>query len=491
MLLTDGMTIRNYRLAYEAGEDFINQHLYMYSDDEEDFTTRRQLAYCPAYAKALINEVKTKLASQLHTITRVSDKRVLERYAGKDGGVNGADGTMTTFIISELLPELLPMGKVGVLVEGTPTGPAYKVFKREQILEYKYTGNKLTYLKLLDGDNVHTFTKDDVVTYTLHTSGEKVATSTLDIDFIPFEILDIKQPLMAEIWRHQVALLNIEASDVYYIYKANYPRYTEQRDRRSADVYAKSDSDLPKKQKHGVLKGRVYDVGTDRPGFIHPSPDPLYASMQKENQIKEQMARLVDVSLSELGGEGVDSGLASIAAELERGENALGRMFAKMLLVSDFTAIYPTVFTLKSDDDRIEEATKLSATMASVPSVTYRKEVCKQTARLILQGKISADKLAAIEAEIEALPVIIQDPDKLVEHVETGIIDRVSAALASGYTAEGAIKAMEEKISLMQHIVAAQVSKLDVGARAGGDRETGTTAASDEKKISQDKAVTK
>lgn len=481
----------NWRLAYEAGDEFIRRHLYQYSDNEEDFTTRQRLAYCPAYAKTLINEICSKLASQLHTVSRTSSPKVMARYSGEAGGVDGRNTNMTAYITADILPELLMQGRVGVAISKSKRyGHVYKLYQSESILDYSERDGELVNVKLQQYTEEG---KSEVLL--LHKRNSTVScqinnepASTLDVDFIPFVLFDVKRSFMADIWRHQVALLNLEASDLYYTYMANYPRYTEQRDARAENSFTPKDA-TGAKQKQGVLKGRVYGKDLDRPGFIHPSPEPLYASMKKEEQIKDEMARLLDVSLSELGGEGVDSGLTRIASELERCEQQLGTMFAEMLLNPGFNVVYPTIFTLKSDEDRIEEASKLSGTMASVPSVSYRKEVCKQIARLTLQGKVPSATLAAIESEINNRPVIIQDPEKLVDHVDAGIIDRVSAALALGYTAEGAVKAMEEKKDLMQHIYMAQENKQDIAARTGGDREMGTGDAKDEKTLSQDKAV--
>ena len=130
-----------YRLAYEAGDPFIQRYLYRYSADEEedDFATRSKLAYCPAYAKALINEIRTKLASQLHTITRTGPAKILDIYSGTNGGVNGRGLSMTTFIVGELLTELLVQGKAGVLIDYTPNGPVYRVYPIENIHETKYS----------------------------------------------------------------------------------------------------------------------------------------------------------------------------------------------------------------------------------------------------------------------------------------------------------------------------------------------------------------
>jgi hypothetical protein len=468
------MALSDFRLAYEAGDEFIRNYLFRYSEEDENYEQRLRLAHCPAYAKALINEVKSKLASQLHTISRTADKRVMDKYAGLDGGVDGRGSSFTSFLVSEILPELLVMGKVGVYIENE----VMKIIKAERIEAVAYENRQLKSLSFSDEIGQHVFTTSGL---TISYNGEPVT----ELPGIPCVIFNLKQSLMHDIWRHQVVLMNMEVADTFYVMEANFPHYTRQRDMRTEGTYKLPGDPV----KTGVTKGETYDKELDRPGYVHPSPDPLYASMRKEDQIKDEMAKLIDVSISELGGEGVDSGLAAIAAELERGESQLGDMYSKFLLCGDFTVKYPTVFTIRTREARLEEAEKQIKLMAAVPSTTFRKEVCKQAVRAMLLGEISAETISSIEQEIDNLPIVLQDPETLVKHIDAGIIDRVTGAIASGYTAECAVKANEEYKDRMQHILLAQSTKADVNARVGGDEGTGDKSAKNEKRITQDKGL--
>jgi hypothetical protein len=107
----------------------------------------------------------------------------------------------------------------------------------------------------------------------------------------------------------------------------------------------------------------------------------------------------------------------------------------------------------------------------------------------MLLGEISAETISSIEQEIDNLPIVLQDPETLVKHIDAGIIDRVTGAIASGYTAECAVKANEEYKDRMQHILLAQSTKADVNARVGGDEGTGDKSAKNEKRITQDKGL--
>ena len=52
--------------------------------------------------------------------------------------------------------------------------------------------------------------------------------------------------------------------------------------------------------KTGISQGRRYPKGMDAPSFIHPSAEPLNASMAKQNQLKQDIRKLVNLSLRNL-----------------------------------------------------------------------------------------------------------------------------------------------------------------------------------------------
>ena len=109
---------------------------------------------------------------------------------------------------------------------------------------------------------------------------------------------EINQSLLADVSNYQIAMLNMTSSDINYAVKSNFPFYVEQYDPRvemekrarqaidNDDTSKDGSAEAEKKAKDDQIKvgntqGRRYPINSERPGFIHPSPDPLMASMNK------------------------------------------------------------------------------------------------------------------------------------------------------------------------------------------------------------------
>src|SRR5690606_25812922 len=117
---------------------------------------------------------------------------------------------------------------------------------------------------------------------------------------------ELSQSLMTDISRYQIALLNLASSDINYALKANFPFYTEQQDFRTGSHFNQAgdvEEGTDGKGKEvivGVTSGRAYPIGTDRPGFIHPSSEPLKVSMEKQEQLKAEIRQLIGLAISSL-----------------------------------------------------------------------------------------------------------------------------------------------------------------------------------------------
>ena len=48
------------------------------------------------------------------------------------------------------------------------------------------------------------------------------------------------------------------------------------------------------------MEGRRYGKGLERPGFIHPSSEPLEVSMAKQKELKEDIRTLIGLNLASL-----------------------------------------------------------------------------------------------------------------------------------------------------------------------------------------------
>jgi hypothetical protein len=88
----------------------------------------------------------------------------------------------------------------------------------------------------------------------------------------------------------------------------------------------------------GAMGGRQYPANLDRPGFIHPSSEPMVASMAKEEQMKREMDELITHSLSTLSPtqeaqrtneeDDQTAGLHYIGLALETGERKIAEFWA-------------------------------------------------------------------------------------------------------------------------------------------------------------------
>ena len=139
----------------------------------------------------------------------------------------------------------------------------------------------------------------------------------LDLDRIPFVILDIGDSLIKDVCQHQIALLNLGSSDVNHALKANFPFYIEQRDLRAVGGHLKvaasadgtatqggqgaADTDI----KVGSTQGRAYDIKANAPAFIAPPSEPLEASLKLQAKLEEDVRKLVNLAVVNLATAGV------------------------------------------------------------------------------------------------------------------------------------------------------------------------------------------
>ena len=337
---------RKFRWCYEGGEQFTRNYLTKYSnrEDENEFRRRKQITYVPSFAKMAINEIRNSICQRMPDVTRESNiKSYNDAMAGVHGGVNMLGSSMNLFIGDKVLPELLSLGKVGIFVDMPsmigPTiadkgaaRPYLYAYKAEQIRTWTYDTrqpDKLLAVLLEDANYVYDDRTGltmgtDIVYRHLWIEGGRVniqfydsngdiklvEPTVLDLDEIPFVICELPDSLLLDVSDYQIALLNLESSDLAYILKSNYPFYTEQFDPRSESPYIKQPGinsqivyeehndvevkgvvnkityDNVQEIETGSSAGRRYPIHTERPGFIHPSSEPLTISMAKSDQLE-------------------------------------------------------------------------------------------------------------------------------------------------------------------------------------------------------------
>jgi hypothetical protein len=270
-----------WRLTYEGGRPFIDAYLKKFSKRENttDFDLRKQVTYNPAFSKAAVNDFKNAIYQRMSEIKRLDGpKTYQDAVNGKEGGVDKYGMSMNTFIGQKILPELLSMGRVGIMVDKEPPrGPLLSNTKNNRPYLYYYCAEDIWNWNFNVGMNgefycynlllrIDEYTYDDktglpigeaqifrhfwinkdgrvqVDDYTFNKEKEEDVIETtryMNLTRIPFVMPALTSSLMRDIADIQIALLNIASSDVNYILKGNTPFYTEQYDQASANIYGK------------------------------------------------------------------------------------------------------------------------------------------------------------------------------------------------------------------------------------------------------------
>lgn len=324
---------------------------------------------------------------------------------------------------------------------------------------------------------------------------------TLKIRKIPFVLFQLTDSLLADISDYQIALLNLASSDISYALKSNYPFYTEQADWRAQSPHLKQNSpnqnstfqpvsapynssaianqEQVTEIRVGVSSGRQYAAGMERPGFIHPSSEPLKISMEKQEQLKKEMRELIALSVSSLADsmqsaeskaadqQGLEAGLACIGLELEHGERKIAEYWAAYENADIASVQYPDSYQLLSDEDRRKKASHYVEMLPAISSNTYQKEVAKQIARVELGNKVPLETLRKIDKEIDSAKVIVSDPEVIASDIENGLVSLETASAARGYPKGEVEKAKDDHAERLARIATSQAEGGGAGAAAG------------------------
>lgn len=512
-----------WRLAYEGSRRFITTFLKKFSsrEDSADFQARQEITYCPRFAGAAIDEIKNSIFQRMVDVNRIAGTASYQEAI--KGGLYGVDllgSSMTSFIGRHILSELLVMKKVGIyvdmpIIEETETlyeaqtkHPYIYMYAAEDIRNWQYddSDSPNTFQSLLLKENQyinhpnfdlpigtttvykHFYTRLNLITnepevhvdiYSESEPSTPQAHIVLNIPRIPFVVLELSHSLMADISDYQIALLNLGSSDISYALKANYPFYTEQFDPRAESQYLKSESN--NEIDIGPTKGRRYPIAASKsPEFIHPSSEPLLASMKKQDQLKTEIRLLLNLAISNLmpsatsaeskgfDERSLESGLSYIGLELEYAENQIGEIWSLYENSKQFPKVsYPSQYSLRSDKERQSDANDYAKLLDTVKSLTYKKEISKAISTILLRNKVSDQVLKTINAEIDKNEVIAP-PDQISTDVQNGIVSAETASEILGYPPGEIDKANAEHSDRLARIAISQ-SQGAAAARGVGD----------------------
>ena len=452
---------------------------------------------------------------------------------GLSGGVDLRGSTMNYFMGSKTLTDLLVMGQVGVYVDMPPVNgptladtmgmrPYLYIYQVEDILSWSVSSpsNPSEFKAVLLRDRGVDYHVDNLLGVTLpigsferfrlvwldpgtghvmirflNTAAEPIdpmsGLPTLDppielqLTRIPFVMIDIGESLMKDIAHHQIALLNLGSSDVSYALKANYPFYTEQQDLRAVGDHLKhnvnpdgsaqiggqpgSDKDIMT----GPTQGRSYDLKAERPGFIHPSPEPLQASIQLQQKLEDDIRKIVHLAVTnkvgrsfsmdvkEMVAQGLESGLAQIGLCLEIAERKIADYWAcyeeKDIKKRQIAHIkYPERYNLTPNVTRIEEANNLAKLITTIPGREAKKELAKDLVTTLLGSRIPSERLEEIYKEIDACDYTSSDPDMIIQASINGLVGEQTASIALGFNDDEYLKAQDDHMKRIERIQQAQ-----------------------------------
>ncbi len=346
--------------------------------------------------------------------------------------------------------------------------------------------------------------------------GDEIIT---ELTRIPFVIAALQESLLADVCAYQVAYMNVASADINYVYHANFPFYTEEFDPVAESVYNRRGAVLPPQLRDGQpyihdpnkdngtatsaqatgdsevvqaggMKGRRFPKGAKPPSFIAPPTEPLMASMAKQNQMRDEIFELVDIAASnaqpqhasadskQMDNQGLESGLSYIGLELEYLEREIAKVWAQYENSDPATINYPEKYTLKSDAERIAQATALNEVKMAAPSLSAQKEIAKQIAHIMLVDKVPRETLEKIFAEIDAAEYVSSDPEMIQIASELGMVDAVTGSNALGFNGKKIVPlAQKEHAERLKVINDAQAAGKPDAAR--GVPDNGPTAGKD------------
>ena len=264
-----------WRRTYEGGDNFRDSYLERFSnrEDQADFATRKNITPVPKFAGAAINDIRNAIYQRLRDVVRKGGSDVYQAAVnGNNLGVDHRGATMNAFLGVKVLTELLVMGRVGVYVDHpfVPVDATLANIRRPAPYLYKYdiedilswtcskpeSPSEFQALLLRDTTMQYDQTcllptlvvqryrylrispetgKVHLQFYNLNKEpvdplGNPGGEIQLELDRIPFVMLDIGGSLIKDVCQQQIALLNLGSSDVNYALRSNFPFYIEQRD---------------------------------------------------------------------------------------------------------------------------------------------------------------------------------------------------------------------------------------------------------------------
>ena len=475
----------DWRYCYMGGKAFREEYLEPFSDREtaEEFERRKKLTPIPTYAKKEINRVRNSLASRLPDVSRLGgSKKWRDAVGGKGRGVDLRGSSMNNFTAKMIIPEMLVMQHFGVLVDAptteartqaeVPAGfrPFLRPFSVENFraepapadhvsdwLAVTFRMINPTYdPKSRTGKNVYSFRHywvDDsgevVVQDTTESGKELTGVRRLGRPDIPFVLYDGSESLMAESCSYQITALNMISADSNYAVDSNFA-FMVRKQSRSMPTHLDEDKEV----QVGRGKGLLYeDVA---PGFISPPVDPMSVSLEMRKVMKDEVREIVTGVLMSAGDDGtLEAGLSYYGRCLQDGENRIWDHWRSYDNTPAITVAFPETWSLKTDQERLEEANAWVDLMNKLPGQKGRKAASKEAYDRAFRGKLKTEELDAIKKEVDDAAYSTADPDIILKAKEQDVVSVETAALALGFNKDEAEKAKKDADAKLERRMAA------------------------------------
>lgn len=374
-----------WRRTFDGGKDYLDTYLQKWSgrESEPDYQVRKSITPIPTFAKAAVLDVRNSIFQRLADVSRLGGTKDYQAaMQGENGGVDRKGSSMSTFIGTEVLTELLLMGRCGVFVDAPSIIPStlaqdsqspylyvYRVediiswtlespenpgqFKAVLLRDYAIDYNTEMGVSLPQGHETRfrLLWRDDVTGKVWYKMMDENKTPImlegsapdgavqLDIDQVPFVMATIGDSIMKDAASYQNALLNLVSGDVSWALRSNTPFLTIQEDLRTvashlrpAGEEATPGSQQAKNKSENVGAGRYYDKDSDRPQFIAPPTDPLEASIKLQQKLEDDIRKLINLAVTNKSGSRTESAEAKKLSSqgLEAGLSFIGMVLSQL-----------------------------------------------------------------------------------------------------------------------------------------------------------------
>lgn len=545
-----------WRMAYDGGEDFVKTYLQKYHDESLfEYERRRALTFNPPHSKGVVNTIRDSFAVKLPDVARDGSEEYLDWCANN---VDNCQSNMSTFIGEQVFPEMLALQTCGVwmdapirydgedLAAARERLPFLFTIRRENVLSWYHdpetnellsflcqewvpvrnewglvvdVAKRYRYAQMIpdyfgsDGNGVRVMfiDKDGHLTSDNIVDPETAEPKVIQMSRIPFIEFSIPKSLMEDIADMQTTLMNLNSCDVDFLFKQNFPVWTEQIDAElegERELMARANHDGSQesaeanvkmhKRTVGSNRGVAYDKGLNPPAFVAPSPEPIRVSMEKQQAIATDIRVVSNIALTsmsiaaleqsgaskEADRVGLEASLAFLASVVETGEKDIAALFHEMMGIQEEpTVVYPRNFNVKTDAENRAEAKELIEIRDSIPVAAFQKEMNKRISAAALRGHVDPEVEAGIDEAIDGhidWDTSVEHANAMTMHRQNGLVTSDMASVLMGFPAGQAALARNEKAEDLDSQLAGFLNRQPTGvntganvANVGGDGQQG------------------